>query len=120
MEAVDSRSVERYNVKGKREHMSKGFTIDKDLRDGRDGVCVDYSTTMEWAITNRPGAVPIGGGRKRRYAAFAHVAYRRYGKRNKLGRFTPPRGGAFPNPGLCAVQVQRAEAAAKVRELLGQ
>jgi hypothetical protein len=72
---------------------------------------------MEWAMTNRPGATPILGGRKRRYAEHMSQAYRRYGRHNKLGRFTPPRGGAFPNPGPCEIQVKRAEAAAKVREL---
>lgn len=79
--------------------MARGFTIDKDLREERDGVTdiVDPDTgkvihmRFAWAVANRPGAVPINGGRRRRIADWQRDAYARYARRNKLGRYTPPR-----------------------------
>jgi len=84
--------------------LSKGFTINKDRRAERDAECVDYKSTMQWAMANRPGAVPIGGGRKAHYAervshAYSnfreqgqkHKGHRKFDMRFKLGRYTPPR-----------------------------
>ena len=80
--------------------MTKGFTIDPDLREERNAACTDYESTMQWAMSNRPGAVPIGGGFKNRIAHWQRKNYARYeqsqrqlNRRFKLDRKQAPRAG---------------------------
>jgi len=87
--------------------MAKGFMTPKPLRAERDGTPsnprpdISKGETNEafaWAVANKPGAVPINGGRRHLYAGFRATGYRlalqRARKRNKraqLSRYTPPR-----------------------------
>ena len=78
--------------------MGKGFTVDPDLRKERAAVCTTYEDTIAWAVANRPGAVPINGGRSRFYRTRLRNSYaiflqqqRKTDKRARLGRFTARR-----------------------------
>src|SRR5688572_13957751 len=105
--------------------MAKGFTIDPDLREERDASCIDDLSTMQWALANRPGAVPIGGGYRGRVSDWQRQGYARYAqdqrrrnrrnRRFKLSRFTTPRDGVVRvGPSEKAVQrSERLRAAAK-------
>lgn len=79
--------------------MSKGFTLaTKDERKTRDSLCTDFTSTFAWAVSNRPGANPINGGRGRWYADRSRNAYARFRRSEKrrigraeIGRYTAPK-----------------------------
>src|SRR5690242_19054875 len=87
--------------------MAKGFMTPRELRAERDAAIAsrrhdrrenEPDPAMAWCVANKPGAVPVNGGRRRRIAKFRATGYRlalqrapRHNKRAHLGRYTPPK-----------------------------